>query len=102
EAAPCPPGAPCKTTLRLSLAHQPGTLGQVLVRFGERGVNLSRIESRPVPGQAWRYRFYLDLDAHAASAALAGALADVAPLVADQQLLGTYPAAAPDPDGASA
>jgi len=93
EARPCAPDLPCRTTLRLTLAHEPGALGQVLVRFGERGVNLSRIESRPVPGAAWRYRFYLDLDAHAASAAVRAALADIAPLVAEQKLLGTYPAA---------
>ena len=80
-------------TVLLTLAHTPGALGQVLVRFGERGVNLSRIESRPVPGAAFRYRFYLDLDAHAASAAVTGALGDIAPFVQEQTLLGTYPAA---------
>ena len=103
EARPCPPDVPCRTTLLVTLAHQPGALGQVLVRFGERGVNLSRIESRPVPGAAFRYRFYLDLDAHAASAAVVAALADIRPFVADQQLLGTYPAADAQPaDGARA
>ena len=95
EARPCPPNVPCRTTLLLTLAHQPGALGQVLVRFGERGVNLSRIESRPVPGEVWRYRFYLDLDAHAASAPVLAALADIAPLVSEQKLLGSYPAAGP-------
>lgn len=95
EARPCPPDVPCRTTVLLTLAHTPGALGQVLVRFGERGVNLSRIESRPVPGAAFRYRFYLDLDAHAASAAVTTALADIAPYVQEQQLLGTYPAAEP-------
>lgn len=95
EARPCPPEVPCRSTLLLTLAHTPGALGQVLVRFGERGVNLSRIESRPVPGAAFRYRFYLDLDAHAASAAVTTALADIAPYVQEQQLLGTYPAAEP-------
>ena len=99
EARPCPPDVPCRTTLLLSLAHTPGSLGQVLMRFGERGVNLSRIESRPIPDQPWRYRFYLDLDAHAASAAVASALVDIAPLVSDQRLLGTYPAAAPESEG---
>ena len=63
------------------------------MRFGERGVNLSCIESRPVPGATWRYRFYLDLDAHAASAPVVAALADIAPPVSDLKLLGTYPAA---------
>lgn len=92
-ARPCPPDVPCRTTLLLTLAHQPGALGQVLVRFGERGVNLSRIESRPVPGAAFRYRFYLDLDAHAASSAVTSALSDIAPFVQEQLSLGTYPAA---------
>ncbi len=101
ESRPCPPDVPCRTTLLLTLAHQPGALGQVLVRFGERGVNLSRIESRPVPGATWRYRFYLDLDAHAASAAVTAALTDIAPFVEEQQLLGTYPAAG-DEDSARA
>ena len=93
EARPCPPGVACRTTLLLTLAHEPGALGKVLMRFGERGVNLSRIESRPVPGETWRYRFYLDLEAHAASAAVSGALATIAPYVSGQQLLGTYPVA---------
>ena len=98
EARPCPADVPCRTTLRLSLAHEPGALGRVLVRFGERGVNLSRIESRPVPGEPWRYRFYLDLDAHAASTGVAAALQDIGPLVSEQRLLGTYPAVADRPD----
>lgn len=101
EARPCPPDVPCRTTLLLTLAHEPGALGKVLMRFGERGVNLSRIESRPVPGETWRYRFYLDLDAHAASAAVSGALAAIAPYVSGQRLLGSYPVAEPEAgDGA--
>jgi chorismate mutase/prephenate dehydratase len=98
EPRPCPQDVPCRTTLRLSLAHEPGSLGRVLMRFGERGVNLSRIESRPVPGEPWRYRFYLDLDGHVASAEVAGALRDIAQLVSEQRLLGTYPAAKNLPD----
>src|SRR5207244_10734763 len=42
ESRPCPPELPCRTTLLLTLAHQPGALGQVLVRFGDRGAKLSR------------------------------------------------------------
>ena len=103
EARPCPPGVPCRTTLLLTLAHEPGALGKVLMRFGERGVNLSRIESRPIPGETWRYRFYLDLEAHAASAGVSGALAAIAPHVSGQRVLGTYPIAEPEGgDGAPA
>ena len=70
------------------------------MRFGERGVNLSRIESRPIPGETWRYRFYLDLEAHAASAGVSGALAAIAPHVSGQRVLGTYPIAEPERGGA--
>ena len=100
EARPCPQDVPCRTTLRLSLAHEPGALGRVLVRFGEHGVNLSRIESRPVPGEPWHYYFYLDLEAHVTSAGVTQSLRDIAPLVSEQRLLGTYPAARERPDPA--
>jgi len=93
EATPCPSGASCKTSLLLSLAHKPGALGGVLARFGSRGVNLTRIESRPVPGSPWQYRFYLDLEGHAASEPVRSALEEVRPLTTEIRILGTYPRA---------
>ena len=93
EAVACPPGAACKTSLMLSLAHKPGALGEVLARFGARGVNLTRIESRPVLGAPWQYRFYLDLDGHAASEPVRAALEELRPLTTDVRVLGTYPRA---------
>ncbi|MGE5177542.1 MAG: prephenate dehydratase [Bacteroidota bacterium] len=93
EAVACPPGAACKTSLMLSLAHKPGALGEVLARFGGRGVNLTRIESRPVLGAPWQYRFYLDLEGHAASEPVRAALEELRPLTTDVRVLGTYPRA---------
>ena len=92
EAAPCPPDAPCKTSLMLSLAHRPGALGEVLNEFARRGVNLSKLESRPVPGGPFQYRFYLDFDSHADSAPVVAALAAVEHLTSGVRVLGTYPA----------
>jgi chorismate mutase/prephenate dehydratase len=93
EATPCPAGAACKTSLLLSLAHKPGSLGEVLSRFGARGVNLTRIESRPVLGSPWQYRFYLDLEGHAASEPVRKALEELRPLTTELRVLGTYPRA---------
>ena len=94
---PCPASAACKTSLLLSLAHRPGALGEVLTRFGERGVSLTKIESRPIPGAPWRYRFYLDLEGHAASEPVSAALEEIRPLTTELRVLGTY-ARADTPD----
>ena len=95
EAVPCAPDVPCKTSLMLVLTHRPGALGEVLAGLSARGVNLTKIESRPIAGRAWQYRFYLDIDGHAASPEVHGALSDVAPLVSELRVLGTYPKADP-------
>ncbi len=93
---PCPPDRPCKTSLLLATAHQPGALAQVLAELSRRGINLTKLESRPLPGAPWRYRFYLDVQGHAASAQLAEALERIAPLAAELRILGTYPQATED------
>ena len=71
---PLPTDVPCKTSLVMVLENKPGTLGQALLVLAERGVNLARLESRPLPGTPWAYRFFLDLEGHAASAPLVAAL----------------------------
>lgn len=93
EAATCPPDAACKTSLLLALGHEPGTLGEVLGCLGRRGVNLTKLESRPIPGSPWKYRFYLDLEGHAASARVSAALEELRPLTVELRVLGTYPKA---------
>ncbi|NVJ08767.1 chorismate mutase [Myxococcus sp. AM001] len=90
EATPLAPGVPCKTSLLVVLEHKPGTLGEMLQRLTLRGVNLSKLESRPIPGQPWQYRFYLDVEGHAASAAVTAALDDIRPLTSSLRVLGTY------------
>ena len=89
--APCPPGAACKTSLLLSVENRPGALGEVLAELGRRGVNLTKLESRPVPGSPWRYRFYLDLEGHAATERVSGALAAIGAPPNEVRVLGTYP-----------
>lgn len=54
-------GAWDKMSLAFSLDHRPGTLVATLQRLSEAGGNLSKIESRPVPGAPWEYIFYVDV-----------------------------------------
>jgi chorismate mutase/prephenate dehydratase len=103
EAAPCPPDATCKTSLVLVTAHKPGALGEVLVAFARRGVNLSKLESRPIPSRPFEYQFYLDVDGHAASEAITETLRDIQShgLTHEVRILGTYPKAAAARDRAA-
>ncbi|PTL83021.1 prephenate dehydratase [Vitiosangium sp. GDMCC 1.1324] len=91
EASPLPADVRCKTSLMMVLENRPGTLGKALLVLAERGVNLARLESRPLPGTPWAYRFFLDLEGHAASAPIEAVLRDLQPYTTSMRLLGTYP-----------
>lgn len=90
ESVPCPPDAACKTSLMLKLGHEPGTLGKVLNELGRRGINLTKLESRPILGEPWSYRFYLDLEGHVESEPVEAALAAVGELAGELTVLGSY------------
>jgi prephenate dehydratase len=63
-----------KMSLAFAIEHRPGTLVAALERLADAGVNLTKIESRPVPGSPWEYVFYVDVRfdrAEKAEAALA-------------------------------
>lgn len=95
EAASCPSDQPCKTSLVLATGHHPGELGEVLRHFSSRSINLTKLESHPVPDRPFQYRFYLDIEGHALSQPVSDPLAVIKPLVAELHILGTYPQAMP-------
>lgn len=56
------PGA-SKISLMLSIPHKPSALYHMIARFAALGVNLTKLESRPVPGSDFEFMFYFDMDA---------------------------------------
>ncbi|MEO7093234.1 MAG: prephenate dehydratase [Polyangiales bacterium] len=83
-----------KTSLVLTLEHRPGTLARVLSTFAARGIDLSKIESRPMHGKPFEYLFYVDVAGDAQVEPLASALSEVRSEVASLRVLGSYVAAA--------
>jgi len=81
-----------KMSLALRLAHKPGALLAALEPFSRHGVNLQKIESRPIHGRPFEYQFYLDVET-GSSAALSAALAEVHSSTTSLRVLGLYPSA---------
>lgn len=93
EQLPSPPAL--KMALALRLTHKPGALLAALEPFARHGVNLLKIESRPIPGRPWEYQFFLDVETTDASH-LAAALKAVRAATSEQRILGFYPVAGSD------
>ena len=89
--APTKPSRPMMTTLVFAVRNVPGSLHRCLGVFAERGLNLSRLESRPTRAARWEYVFWVDLDADAAEKATAAALEDLRREAAMVRVLGSYP-----------
>ena len=93
-----------KTSVVAFLADDhPGALMDILGQFAIRGVNLTRIESRPTGDGIGRYCFFIDCEGHAAQARVGEALMGLRRICSDVRFLGSYPQAEqPDSDGVAA
>ena len=78
-----------KSSMCFTLSHTPGSLAHVLTILSFYGMNLTRIQSLPIPGQEWQYFFYVDIkfDDYVR---YEQALAAVRPLMEDLRILGEY------------
>ena len=90
-AGAAPLGRPDKTSLVFEVRDAPGALFRSLGPFAERGLNLSKLESRPLVGTPWEYRFYLDIEAAADDPAVVAALGEMNEFAEHVQVLGSYP-----------
>lgn len=84
---------PSKTSIVFATAHSPGALHACLGEFAQRGINLTKIESRPRRNRPWHYVFYLDFDGHWEDPPCREALVGLLARAAFVKLLGSYPAA---------
>jgi prephenate dehydratase len=79
-----------KMTIAMRLAHRPGSLLAALEPFARHGVNMLKIESRPIHGRPWEYQFFLDVEAEIPER-LEGALNEVRKATRELRVLGLYP-----------
>lgn len=82
-----------KISLVIKLSHRPGALYEALAPFAMRGINLLKLESRPVRGNPWEYFFYLDLQGSTDDENVVAALAELEDCADEVRLLGCYPSA---------
>lgn len=83
------PGAN-RTSLLMTLKHEPGSLYRVLERFFALNINMVKLESRPIPGRDFEFMFYFDLDAPAGSPALNELLDSLEDICDRYVYFGTY------------
>lgn len=80
-----------RTWLALALMEGPGSLYAALAPFAERGVNLTRLESRHVPGSPYHELFFVELDGHVTERHVVGAIDDLKSKARHLEILGSYP-----------
>jgi prephenate dehydratase len=79
-----------KTSVLFSTAHKPGSLVGALSSFSNRGINLTKIESRPMKSRPWEYYFFVDFEGHESSENCRQALNDLRKQTIEVKILGSY------------
>ncbi len=83
-------GTPDKASLCFSLAHEVGSLAQILLVLSSHGMNLTKIQSSPIVGQEWQYFFHIDLE-YKSYDQYRRSLQAIQHLVGELKILGEYP-----------
>jgi prephenate dehydratase len=79
-----------KVSLIVRLKHRPGALHAALRPFVRRGIDLMKIESRPIKGAPWQFNFYFDLKTPSSESELRGALEEIREQAEEVRYLGRY------------
>ncbi|QXO17913.1 MULTISPECIES: prephenate dehydratase [Vibrio] len=82
---------PAKTTLIMSTSQEAGSLVSTLLVLQRYGINMTKLESRPIMGNPWEEMFYVDLEAHLDSESMQKALLELTRLTKHLKVLGCYP-----------
>lgn len=77
-----------RSTIVITTNHTPGALAKILTIFANRNINLAKLQSRPIQGEPWKYRFYMVLET--AGNELNNALDLIKELTTDCVVLGEY------------
>ena len=83
------PGAD-KASLKIEVSHKPGSLYNVLSRFNSLGINIFKLESRPIPKRDFDYMFYFDIDANVYSEEFIRLMNQLDEITHDYKYLGSY------------
>jgi chorismate mutase/prephenate dehydratase len=78
------------TAIVFAVSDSPGALHEVLKQFAQRGVNLTKIQSRPTLGESWQYVFFIEVQGHATDRPIVGAIEEVRRHSKFLKVLGSY------------
>lgn len=91
KAVAVPEQLPAKTTLIMATGQKAGALVEALLVLKAHQLNMSKLESRPIPGTPWEEMFYLDIDANISSEAMQAGLKQLERITRFIKVLGCYP-----------
>ena len=79
-----------KVSICFEIAHESGSLYHMLSHFIYNNLNMTKIESRPIEGRNWEYRFFVDFDGNLADSAVKNALRGLRDEAQNMRILGNY------------
>ncbi|MCU8038667.1 chorismate mutase [Shewanella oncorhynchi] len=91
KAVAVPEQLPAKTTLIMATGQKAGALVEALLVLKAHQLNMSKLESRPIPGTPWEEMFYLDIDANISSESMQAGLKQLERITRFIKVLGCYP-----------
>jgi chorismate mutase/prephenate dehydratase len=89
---PAGPSGRDKTSILFAMRNESGMLYRILEPFARRGVNLTKIESRPAKLRPWEYVMFVDFEGHRDTPVVASALDEIGARTIFLKVLGSYPA----------